>query len=441
MNTAFVFSSIVFLLIGLGAGWLIGTLWLKGKLAASESLLGIHKTQSERAEAELQSLRAEVKSVETSRAETRVRLEEAQKNLESQYALLKEVEARMAGTFKALSHEALNTNSEQFLRHAADTMKAHLEQGRQELSGKKEMIDQSIEGIGRKMSDMHHRFEEISKHSIERIAEIGAELKKHAETTTTLAATTDNLRQTLASSKKRGEWGERMAEDIIRLIGMKEGVNYIKQKSLEHAAGRPDYTFLLPNKLKINMDVKFPMDNYQSFLDANTDIERKQRRDDLVRNVRVMIKQVCSREYIDTNSGTVDYVILFIPNEQVYGFINDSDPKLMDDALRLRVILCSPFTLYAVLAVVRQAVENFNLEQTASEILKHLGDFYKQWELYKDKFKNLGKKLEDARREYDLIESTRTNQLERVLRKVDDIRERKQIALDEQPGLDYNQQP
>ena len=87
--------------------------------------------------------------------------------------------------------------------------------------------------------------------------------------------------------KKRGEWGERMAEDILRLVGLVEGINYIKQKTLEGSSGRPDYTFFLPNSMKINMDVKFPLDNYQNYLDAQTDHDKK----DLKRNCLEIQKQ------------------------------------------------------------------------------------------------------------------------------------------------------
>ena len=55
-----------------------------------------------------------------------------------------------------------------------------------------------------------------------------------------------------------------------------------------------------------------------------------------------MIKQVTNRAYIDTADNTVDYVIVFIPNEQVYGFVNEADPTIMDEALKQKVILCSP---------------------------------------------------------------------------------------------------
>jgi DNA recombination protein RmuC len=108
----------------------------------------------------------------------------------------------------------------------------------------------------------------------------------------------------------------------------------------------------------------------------------------------------------------------------------------MDEALKQKVILCSPFTLYAVLAVIRQAVASFNLERTASEILKLLGEFSKQWGLYKEKFEMMGKRLDDARKEYDTLVTTRSNQLEKPLRKIEDLRKQKAIEFDETFTLD-----
>ena len=66
---------------------------------------------------------------------------------------------------------------------------------------------------------------------------------------------------------------------------------------------------------------------------------------------------------------SVDYVLLFLPNEQLTGFIHEHDPALLDDALGQQVVLCSPLTLFAFLGVIRQAFDNFMVEQTSDEIL------------------------------------------------------------------------
>jgi len=182
--------------------------------------------------------------------------------------------------------------------------------------------------------------------------------------------------------------------------------------------------------------VKFPIDNYMHFLSAESDHDRKRFKDELLKNTRVMIRQLTTRDYINPVENTVDYVIMFIPNEQVYSFINEADITIMDEALRQKVILCSPFTLYAVLAVIRQAIENFNLERTASEILKLLSEFSRQWNAYKEKFKIMGERLDAAKKEYDTLVTTRSNMLERPLKKIDEIRKQKAIDVEEKIKLD-----
>jgi len=126
----------------------------------------------------------------------------------------------------------------------------------------------------------------------------------------------------------------------------------------------------------------------------------------------------------------VDYVIVFIPNEQVYAFINEHDSSLLDQALKDKVILCSPITLYAILAVIRQAVDNFNLEKTAAQIMSLLGTFNKQWNSFINSFDKMGKKIEEAQREYNHLTSTRRNQLERPLRQIADLRQQRGITED-----------
>jgi len=99
----------------------------------------------------------------------------------------------------------------------------------------------------------------------------------------------------------------------------------------------------------------------------------------------------------------------------------------MDDALRNKVILCSPTTLYAILAIIRQAVDNFNLEKTASEIMSLLGGFNKQWDAFVSSFDKMGKRIEEAQNEFNNLTSTRRNQLERSLRKIEDLRKQKNL--------------
>src|SRR5439155_10594469 len=234
--------------------------------------------------------------------------------------------------------------------------------------------------------------------------------------------TTGQLASALGNTKARGQWGERMAEDVLRLTGFVEDVNYLKQKGIAGAGTRPDYTFLLPQGQKLHMDVKFPLDNYLKYLSVESDGERQACKNQFLKDVRVRVKEVTGRNYIDAEDRTLDYVLVFIPNDQVYAFINENDRDLLDYAMKNKVVLCSPLTLYAVLAVIRQAVDNFRLERTASEILEQLGAFQKQWGLFAQSLEKMGKKIDEARDEYQTLTTTRRSQLERPLRKIEELR-------------------
>src|SRR5205823_11853370 len=175
-------------------------------------------------------------------------------------------------------------------------------------------------------------------------------------------------------------WGERMADDVLRLAGLVENVNYVRQKAIEGIGSRPDFTFLLPRNLKLNMDVQFPLDNYVRYLEAPSETDKARYRTDFLRDVRAKIKEVTGRDYISPEQNTIDSVLLFIPNEQIHGFIHEQDSAILDEGIKNRVVICSPLTLFAILAVIRKAVDNFALEQTSNEILSLLGSFKKQWE-------------------------------------------------------------
>jgi DNA recombination protein RmuC len=401
---------------------------LEKRASGAEARIEELRQQIGQRESELTQVRNELGAEKESKA----KLEESQKFLQEERQRLEDMRGELSETFKSLSLEALSKNSAEFLRLAEEALKSQTTEGKKELESKKELIDQSIEAIDKALSEIKTKIDEVGKGSIE----VSTLIKKHEEVTSKLKDTTEHLKQAFASSKKRGEWGERMAEDIIRLVGLVEGINYIKQKTLESSAGRPDYTFLLPNNLKINMDVKFPLDNYMYYLNAESEHDRKRYKEELLKNTKGMIKQVTTRDYINPSDNTVDYVIVFIPNEQVYSFINETDTTIMDEALKQKVILCSPFTLYAVLAVIRQAIENFNLERTASEILRLLCEFSKQWNAYKEKFRLMGEKLDAAQKEYDALVTTRSNMLERPLKKIEELRQQKAIALDTEIKVD-----
>ena len=334
---------------------------------------------------------------------------------------------RVRESFGTLSLNALSKNTEDFLKLAHETLSKQTQAGEKDLDGKKELIDQSLGVMKEDLLKVRGLVTELEKDREKKFGQLSSQLESTATQTMKLQETTTKLQIALSNTKARGQWGERMAEDVLRMAGFIEGINYQKQKVLETVGKRPDYTFLLPHDLKVNMDVKFPMDNYLRYIETEVASERDSYKKQFLKDVRNRIEEVLTRDYINPEENTVDYVLVFIPNEQIYAFMNENDRSLIDDALRNKVILCSPITLYAILAIIRQAVDNFNLEKTASEIMSLLGGFNKQWDAFVSSFDKMGKRIEEAQNEFNNLTSTRRNQLERSLRKIEDLRKQKNL--------------
>ena len=299
----------------------------------------------------------------------------------------------------------------------------------QDLDSKKGLIDQQLVRMNTGLENVSSLMKELEKDRSQKFGELAGQLKTAGEQTARLLQTTNLLQEALASTKARGQWGERMAEDVLRMAGFIENVNYLKQKTIQGSGGRPDFTFLLPRDLRLNMDVKFPLDNYVKYLDADTDLQKEKHRGDFLRDVKARMKEVTTRDYINPEQKTLDYVLLFIPNEQIYGFIHEQDSNLLEESLRSKVIFCSPITLFAVLAVIRQAIENFALEQTSNEMLSLFGTFKAQWEAFIKKMDLLGKRIQDTQKEYDTITTTRRRQLERPLQRIEELRTQRNLPL------------
>lgn len=322
---------------------------------------------------------------------------------------LEDLRTQLADTFNALAAQALDANTQRLTA----TVGAQLD-------GKKALIDQSVK-------DIHERLNQLGKYFREVEGERKSEFGRLSSSVTSLARTTGELHQMLASSQRRGAWGERMAEDILRLAGLIEDVNYRKQSSADADEGRPDFTFLLPNDLAANMDVKFPLESYRAYLDADADPARQAARDQLVKDVRGHVRAVASRGYIDPRGGTVPWVLVFLPSEQLFALVLEAQPDLIDEALGRSVVLTGPMTLYAMLAVIRQAAEQANLMRTADEVLQLLGTFNKQWQRFNESLDKLGSQLDTVQKTFEHLRSTRSNQLTRPLEKIEDLRQQRDL--------------
>jgi DNA recombination protein RmuC len=337
--------------------------------------------------------------------------------------------------------EAVNAALQQAAVLSREQLGAVAQQARQqstaELAAKKDVIDSRLDQVRAEMRSELDKLGSIvsglAEMSAQRFGQVDQSLRTHAEITQTLSQSAQALREAMASPSARGQWGERMAEDVLRMAGFVENVNYIKQSQLDGATGRPDFTFPLPKGHELYMDVKFPMAGYLRFLDAGSDTERQTHRAAFLRDVRARVRELSRRDYArESARQSVDYVLMFLPNEQLAGFIHEHDPVLIDDALRQRVVMCSPLTLFAFLGVIRQAYDNFVIEQTSDQILALMGKFGVQWVKYNEQLEKVHAKFEQLDRQFGELMGPRRRQLEKPLRQLDDVRRERNLAIDGQ---------
>lgn len=307
------------------------------------------------------------------------------------------------------------------LRQAAvlnrEALGAQAAAGQQDLAAKR---DQIATGLGEVRTELARMAQMVGQLGDKQVS-VESQLRTHAELTQHLAVTAQGLREVLSSSKSRGQWGERMAEDVLRRAGFVEHVNYEKQVAVEGGRAIPDFTFFLPKGQVLYLDVKFPLAAYLRYLDAGTEAEREAHKVAFLRDVRQRVKELAARGY-GQPGRSVEEVLLFLPNETLSGFIHEHDPGLLDEALAQKVILCSPLNLFVLLGVVRQAHDNFAVERTADDMLATLGAFHQQWSKFTDALDSVERRLESARKGFEELNGTRRRQLERPLNRLDDLR-------------------
>lgn len=306
------------------------------------------------------------------------------------------------------------------------------EQSREVLRGEKEVITnhlqhqrKSVEDmISNLRADLDKRQAEIRSLEQDRVKTFGtlsSSLESHRKLAEQLEVSTKKLSEVLANNQARGEWGERIIEDLLQANGLVEGVHYARQLKLGETSLRPDITLLLPNKRSVAVDVKFPFSEIQQVLVTESKAEQRKLEKQFAANIKLKIDKVA--EYIEPTALTLDYAILFVPNEMIFSFINQKLPEIVDYALKKRVLLVSPFTFLIVARTVIESYRNFMISDSLREAASHIDAFIEEWSKFKEKFEKYGRSIKTLQSDFDEITGTRVRQMERRIEKVQTARE------------------
>ena len=197
---------------------------------------------------------------------------------------------------------------------------------------------------------------------------------------TSLQSTTTTLTNSLKSPTARGSWGENQLRNVIQLAGMESYCDYTEQFTGGEAEAdqRPDVVVRLPNGALIAVDSKAPLSAYLRMQDAS-DVATKEI--ELKAHAKLMrdhMKKLADKKYWNQFPEAPDFVVMFIPGE---GFVSDamrSDPTLLDDAMKSRVLVASPVNLLALLFAVAKGWQAHSIAEHANEVASLGNELYER---------------------------------------------------------------
>ena len=309
------------------------------------------------------------------------------------------------------------SSNEQIIMMAKEQLKSEKQDIKTDLENKKEIIGEMVRRIHEELKESDQRLRNAEEKRIGSFSELNEAIKNQSKLTDQLKITTESLSKVLSSNQMRGQWGEKVAGDLLEMNGFVRGQSYEFNKE-QDTGRRPDFTIFLPNKAKINVDAKFPYQNLKKMTETNDSSVKTELKKVFERDVREKIKQVTTRDYINPEDNTVDFVILFIPNEMVFSFIYESMSEVWVEAMRQKVVLAGPFTFTAILRMVSHAYENFKYQKNVQKIIGYIKTFITEFTKYNEEFEKLGERIESLTKQYKMVDTTRTNQLMRTAEKV-----------------------
>ena len=135
--------------------------------------------------------------------------------------------------------------------------------------------------------------------------------------------------------------------------------------------------------------------------------------------IKTKIDDTASREgYIAPDEDTVDFVLMYIPLENLYHFlltsvIGSSKTPVIEYAFSRKVILVSPQTLMAYLETIRHSMKLFSLQTDTKNILATHEKIKNEIRKFIDSFDDVTKRLDQTVQSFEVLKTTRVNKLEK----------------------------
>ncbi len=294
----------------------------------------------------------------------------------------------LRGEFRSLSNEALSEQRETMRREAEDSLDTLLDPLYERLHA----LDNALKAATVQRAENRASLEATIRHLMERAEGIGGEARRLT-------------RALKGDSKAQGDWGEVILTRMLEEAGLRCGEEYQPQADVRLPDGshlRPDMLILLPEGRRLVIDSKVSLTAYARALEAGEDNDaRATALREHVQSVRRHVDELAAKSYARVVEGSLDVVLMFIPNEASYMAAMQQDARLADEALRRGILIVSPTTLLMALQVARHLWARERQSRNVQEIIAQATRLYEKFALFTETYARVGRSLVQSQQAYE----------------------------------------
>lgn len=214
-----------------------------------------------------------------------------------------------------------------------------------------------------------------------------------------------NLQDILKNPKQRGVLGEYYLETLLK--------NVMPPGSYDMQYAFPDGDIVdaivrVKDKI-IPIDSKFSLENYNRIMETSDKGEKDRLEKAFVNDLKNRIVE--TSKYIKPAEGTMEFAFMFIPHEAIYYdlLINkigalateDTENLIQRAASKYKVIIVSPTSFLAYLQTVLQGLKAMQIEESAKDIVKRVGELGKHLKSYEEYHNKLGNSISTVINHYN----------------------------------------